>query len=284
MDLQKSSSAKGSSFTGIDDSTEKLFTSYNIPMDCYLLTNMIAIHFNRDKFYKYFFKKNTDKFNIYKLLSFLSATPVIFAILSSGIIVFLIQLYILISFVVYELEMTTAENTENLCLRLILIFVFSMLVMQDYQTGLKKIAIGFKMMSHWHKFATISLSFIQCSVTLIVLTSSILLIKITDEIDDLLQNFMALYVIIQINDIMFIFLGASGILNGLKVLGFKSGKIDYFHNIKSLWTKNKSIFEGKDKEMKISIEKRVLIGQVFFYAFTIGITVVIFVLETETFF
>ena len=281
---QKTSSTKGSSFTGIDDTTEKLFNSYSIPMDCYLLTTLITIHFNRDKFYKHFFKKNTDKYDKWKVLSFLSATPVIFAILSSGIIVFLVQLYILVCFVIFELEQTSDENIENVGLRLLLIFVFMMIVMPDYQTGLKKIAIGFRMQSHCHKFITISLSFIQCMVTLIVLTSSILLIKITDELDDLLQNFMALYVIIQINDIMFKFLVLSSILDGLKVLGFKSGNIAHFRNLRSLFMKKKSIFEGKDKEMKNSIEKRVFLGQLFFYIFTIAITVVVFVTDTDTFF
>ena len=275
MDLRKNSNSD--TYKGIDEPTEKLLISFNVPMDCYLLTTLIAINFDKQKFYGFFFKKDSDRYDFLKLLNFISLMPVIILILFSGIIVFCVQFFILILFVDSE-SGAYSEDSGNFLLRIVLIIIFAMIIMPDYQTGIKKIAIGFKMTSLMHKLLTISLSGTQSLVTLIVLTASVLLIQLTGDIEDLLQNFMALYVIIQINDIVFTFLHITNILNGLKILGFMTEKIQHFQNIKSFWRKlkKKSIINSNEDNVRDLVNKVVLWGQIFFYIFVITITYIIF--------
>jgi len=279
MDLPKGESR----YQGIDEPTERLISSFNIPMDCYFLTSLIAIHFDKDKFYGYFFKKNTDKYDLEKLLNFCLMTPLVLIIILSGIIVFSLQLYILISFVSYEIEESAEENSNYFSLRMILIVIFSMIIIPDYQTAVKKIVIGFEMVKIFHRIITITMSLIQAIVTLIVLSASILLIRITAGMDDLLQNFMAVYVIIQINDIMFRFLCFSNILNGLKILGFKKTKIQHFRNIKNFFTRKKSTIVSQEKKIRNSMDKVVFYGQIFFYFYVIGVSYGIFSTDSTAF-
>ena len=200
------------------------------------------------------------------------------------LIVFCIQLIILISFVQYQINEAEGNNLDYFSLRVILIIVFSMMIVPDYQISIKKIAVGFKMTSNLHKIITISLSLIQSTVTLVVLVSSILLIRITENMDDLLQNFTALYVIIQINEIMFKFLSLTNMINGLKILGFKNTKIQHLTNIKQLWRRKRTIIETKEKEMRIIVDRVLFYGQLFFYIFTICISWIVFSNDYNTFF
>lgn len=271
------------SFQGIDDSTEKLLLNFNIPMDCYLLTSLIAIHFDKDKFYSFFFQKNSDRYDFCKLLNFVLILPLIIIILGSGLIVFSLQLYILITFVSYQLDEGEEGEISHFSMKIILIIVFSMMIVPDYQTSVKKIAIGFKMTQISHKAITVGLSLIQLIVTLIVLVASILLIRITSEMEDLLQNFTALYVIIQINEIMFKFLSLSNMMNGLKCLGFKSNKIQHLRNIRDLWRRKRTIIEAKEKELRNLIDRVLLFGQIFLYTFIIIMACFVFESDYKTF-
>ena len=272
MDLPKNDS----NYQGIDEPTERLISSFNIPMDCYLLTSLITIHFDKAKFSNFFFKKHTDKYDPEKLFNFFIMTPLVIFILFSGVIVLTLQLYIMVSFISYEIDQLAAEISEYYSLRIILVVIFSMIIIPDYQTAVKKILIGFEMSKISHKCITVTLSLIQAFVTLIVLTASVFLIRITANMDDLLQNFMAVYVIIQINDIVFRFLVFSNMLNGLKILGFKRSKIQHFRNIRNLLTRKKTLIGTEEKKIRAKMDKMVFYGQFFFYIFTIFMTVVIF--------
>lgn len=278
MDIPKADSA----YQGIDEPTERLISSFSIPMDCYFLTSLIAIHFDKAKFYSFFFRKHSDKYDPKKLLNFLLMTPLVILIILSGVIVLSLQLYILAAFVDYEMEQTAEEDINYYLLRVILVVIFSMIIVPDYQTAVKKIVIGFQMVKPFHRAITVTLSSIQAFVTVIVLSATILLVRLTTNMDDLLQNFMAVYIIIQINDIMFRFMCFSNILNVLKVLGFKRSKIQHFKNIRNLLSRKKTLIEKQEKKIRILVDQVVFYGQIFFWLLTVTLTGVIFTFDLTT--
>lgn len=274
-------------YQGINETFEKLLQTFNIPMDCYLLTTMIATHYDSTKFKKHFFLEN-GKISIIGVLNFIMILPIIALILCSGIIVFFVQAFILYLFVSSELsaESTESSNIEIYLARILLIIIFVMMILPDYQNSVKKIAIGLKTPTPVVSFRVVIvfMSLVQMLITLIVIMGSILVIRTTADISDLLQNFTVLYIIIQIDETVFTFLCISNIMSSLKVLGIKQDVIKHLNLFQWFWRTNKKKKEAIFVEsVKKTVEASIVVSQFFFLVFVLCMGYVLMTIDLTSF-
>lgn len=266
--MEGNRSPTGTEYQGIHKQTEKLLQSQNIPMDCYLLTTLIVIHFNYESF-KSYYKKQTFS----RITKFIRNIPYIIISLLSGIIVFLIQNYILIKFVESSAKNDESNVSTLFNMKLIVLIVFSLMIFNNYVIGVKKIVIGFFMPTLSGKLVTIIFSFFQALVTLIVYFCSTFVIKNVDNIEDLIQNFTALYVILQIDEVFYAFLSISTFLKSLSCLGVKKDKIEYVERLKSFWKgKKDENAEFDRKKINKAIKLSVKIGNIIFFVYVAVLT------------
>lgn len=251
---------------GIDESTERLLQTYNIPMDCYLLSTMIAVNIEKHKFWEFLHDK---KGNISKmhLFQFILLFPVILMIMFSGLIVFCIQTYILFFFV-GDQEKNQKIDPKYFPLKLILVIIFALMIFGDYANGSKKFVIGAKMPTLRGKIITILLSFFQSLVTLIVYFCGCFVIQHSTSAEDLVQNFTAIYVVIKIDEAVYNFYTYSNILGCLAILGLKKENISYFKKLKFLWRLKKKHNIDIDQDL---INLGINLGQAFFYCYVAGV-------------
>lgn len=286
--MEATRTSSNAEYQGINETFEKLLQTFNIPMDCYLLTTMIATHFDSTKFKKHFYKEN-GIISVVGILNFIMILPIIFIILSSGIIVFFVQAFILYLFVASELSTQSSdENTaaEVYLARIVLIVVFAMMVLPDYQNSVKKIAIGLKTPTTMTSFkvVTVLMSLVQMAITLIVIMGSMLVIRTTEDIADLLQNFTVLYIIIQIDETVFTFLCISNIMSSLRILGFKQDVIKHLNLFQWVWRTNKKKKEALLVEtVKKTVETSIVISQFFFLIFVLTMGCVLMTIDLTSF-
>lgn len=297
-DQQRTRASSGGSdnYHGINERIENLLQTFSIPMDCYLLTTLISTNFDSTKFTLHFYTREL-KFSILHLLYFLLIVPIMFLIFFSGLIVFLFQAFILYLFVSNEIEKESNEETVDFKMifaRLVLISVFTMMILPGYQNSVKKIVIGIKTPKTTTSFkvVTTSMSLVQLSVALIVLSGSIFVIRCTSDISDLLQNFTVLYIIIQIDEVMFTFLCISNILSSLKILGFKQEMIKQIKTFNWPWKSMKRYLSKKKEEkakkemedaIKQTMDKYIIISQYFLLGFLVVMSYILMTVELADF-
>ena len=294
----RSSSGGGTDYQGINEKIENLLQTFNIPMDCYLLTTLISTNFDGAKFSLFFFNRDL-KFSILNLFYFILILPIIILVFFSGLIVFFFQAFILYLFVANELEaQSSTEETidfQVILSRVVLIMVFSMMILPDYQNSVKKIVIGIKTPKTTVSFkvVTIFMSIVQLSIALIVISGSIFVIRNTSDISDLLQNFAVLYIIIQIDEVMFTFLCISNILSCLKILGFRQEIIKRFNTFNWPWKSMKRFLSRKkeeqerkdmEKAIKETMDKYIIISQYLLLVFLGGMSYYLMTVELSDLF
>lgn len=289
----RSSSGGGPDYQGINERIENLLQTFNIPMDCYLLTTLISTNFDAAKFSLFFYNRDL-KFSILNAFYFILILPIMFLVFFSGLIVFFFQAFILYLFVSNELEaQSSTEETidfQVILSRVVLIIVFSMMILPDYQNSVKKIVIGIKTPKTTisFKLVTICMSMVQLSIALIVISGSIFVIRSTSDISDLLQNFAVLYIIIQIDEVTFTFLCISNILSCLKILGFRQEIIKRFKTFNWPWKSMKRYLSRKKEEkekremenaIKQAMDISIIISQYFLLAFLGGMSYFLMTVE-----
>lgn len=257
---------KSSASPGIDESTERLLQTHNIPMDCYLLTTIIAINMDKHKCWEFLHDKKGN-FSKTHFFQFILLFPVIVLIMFSGLIVFCIQSYILFFFV-DDQKKTKTIDPKYFPLKLILVIIFAIMIFGDYANGSKKFVIGIRMPTIRGKIITILLSFFQSLVTLIVYFCGCFVIQRSTSAEDLVQNFTAIYVVIKIDEAVYNFYTYSNILGCLAILGLKKENISYFKKLKFLWRLKKKQNIDIDQDM---INLGINFGQVLFYCYVAGV-------------